>query len=120
MLRGDDSYRPVIRLSGSEDPVYLDSGRSSGMRGSRMMARSLILMVALPAVATYTGLLAWRAVNYDRRAEYHARHLDSDYSSLYDSAEMREWHRRMRRNYEFAASHPWLAVEPESPPPRAE
>src|SRR4051794_22259784 len=105
MSRGDDPYHRVTRLSGSEDPVYLESGRSSGLRGSRMIARSLILMVALAAVATYTGLLAWRAVNYDMWAEYHARHLDSDYSSLYDSPEMRKWHERMRRNYEFAASH---------------
>jgi hypothetical protein len=33
------------------------------------------------------------------------------------SRELQEWHEKMRRKYELAASRPWLPVELDSEPP---
>jgi hypothetical protein len=83
-----------------------------------MTVRFLMIVVALAAVATYGGLVVWRAVSYSQRAESHRQHLQSAESFLGESWALREWHEQMRRKYEFAASHPWQATSPDPPPPR--
>jgi hypothetical protein len=87
------------------------------MRNRRMTVQFLMIVVALSAGATYFGLVAWRTISYGIRAENHRRHLNSAHSFLYDSSELREWHERMQRKYEFAASRPWLTAEPDPLPP---
>jgi len=81
-----------------------------------MTVQYLMIVVAL-AAATYVGLIVWRTVTYNTRARYHAQYLNSGRSFVYDSSELRQWHRRMQRKYEFAASRPWLAAETDPPPP---
>jgi hypothetical protein len=81
-----------------------------------MTVQFLMIVVALAAGATYAGLIAWRTVTYRMRAEYHAQYLNTGRSLLYDSTALRQWHERMQRKYEFAASHPWLAAETDPPP----
>jgi hypothetical protein len=76
-----------------------------------MTVQFLMILVALAAAATYVRLIAWRTETSSMRAEYHAQYLNSGGSFLYDSTELRQWHERMQRKYEFAASHPWLEAE---------
>jgi hypothetical protein len=82
----------------------------------RVTIQFLMIVVALTAAATYLGLIAWMTVTYSMRAEYHARYLNSGRSFVYDSTELRQWHERMQRRYEFVASRPWLEAETDPPP----
>lgn len=105
------------RLSGSGDPVYLEPGGIIRLRKPRMTTRFLIVVVVLAALATEAGSTAWRVVTYRKRAGDHAQYLKSG-SFLHDSEELRQWHERMRRKYELAASRPWLPVNPDPPEPK--
>lgn len=106
-----------VRLSGSGDPVFLELGGIIRLRKPRVTVRFLIVVVALAAVATVALLVGWRAVTYRMRAGDHARHLNSARSFLYDSGELRQWHERMGRKYEQAASRPWWPLAPDPPTP---
>jgi hypothetical protein len=106
------------RLTGSGDPVFLATKMVFRLERPRLTVRFLIVVVALAALATEMGLVGWRAVTFHSRAEEHARHLKSGRSFLYDTEELRQWHERMRSKYEFAASNPWLVVEPDPPKPK--
>ena len=84
--------------------------------------RSLLILVALVAVAL--GVMRWM----ERRAS-DFRRLELDFR---DSAKMNEisfaignpqcgpwavYQRKLQRKYEYAATHPWLPVPPDPPPP---
>ena len=107
----------VERLSGSGDPVYLEPGGILRWRTPRMTVRFLLVVVALAALATEAALAGWRAVTYRMRAGDHARHLNSARSFHYDSEALRQWHERMGRKYQQAASRPWWPVAPDPPKP---
>lgn len=77
----------------------------------------MMLIVAFIAVATWMGLVAWRAVSFRSRADSHRRHLSSGRSFKYDSSDLLDWHEKMQDEYEFAAWHPWLTPEPVPLPP---
>jgi hypothetical protein len=118
VLRRRDLARPGARFSGSDEPVFAEPKGFFRSFRPRMTVQFLMIVVALSAGATYVGLMAWRIVTYSMRAEYHAQYLNTGRSYLYDSTELRQWHERMQRKYESAASHPWLAAE--AGPPRPE
>ncbi len=42
----------------------------------RFTVRRLMVAVAIIAVVTYTGMVAWRIETYAMRADAHARHLN--------------------------------------------
>jgi hypothetical protein len=77
-----------------------------------------MLVVAFAAVVTEGVLVGWWTVAYRMLANDHARHLNSAKSLFGDSEELRQWHDRMRRKYEQAASRPWLSVTLDPPPPK--
>jgi hypothetical protein len=85
---------------------------------SRFTVRRLMVAVAITAVATYTGMVAWRIETYAMRADAHARHLKSGHSFIYDSSDLIQWHGRMRLKYENAARNPWFPVAPDTPEPK--
>jgi hypothetical protein len=76
-----------------------------------------MVMIALLAMTVYMSLIAWRAVDYNSRSQSHRNYLNNSKSYVRDSTELRFWHEDMMRKYKFAASHPWLVVEPDPPPP---
>jgi hypothetical protein len=76
-----------------------------------------MIMIALLAMAAYVSLILWKAVYYNSRSQYHHKYLNSSKSYIYDPTELRLWHDNMLKKYKFAASHPWLAVEPDPLPP---
>ena len=117
MLQGRKLTSPVVQLSSSGDPVFVEPKRFFHLLKPRMTVQFLMIVVALAGVATYVGLLAWRTAKYSMRTEYHAHYLKSGRSYIYDSTELRQWHERMRRKYELAVSRPWLAAETDPPPP---
>jgi hypothetical protein len=114
--RGRELARPSVRLSASGDPVFVEPKGSFHLCQPRMTVQFLMILVALAATATYVRLIAWRTVTYSMRAEYPAQYLNSGGSFLYDSTELRQWHERMQRKYEIAASHPWLEAETDPQP----
>jgi hypothetical protein len=105
------------RFSGSDEPVFVKPRGFFRSIRPRMTVQFLMIVVALSAGATYVGLMAWRIVTYSMRAEYHAQYLNTGRSFVYDSTALLQWHERMQRKYEFAASHPWLAAEADPPRP---
>jgi hypothetical protein len=114
--QGRELARTCVRFSGLNDPVFVEPKGFFHSCRPRMTVQFLMIVVALAAGATYAGLIAWRTVTYRMRAEYHAQYLNTGRSLLYDSTALRQWHERMQRKYEFAASHPWLAAETDPPP----
>jgi hypothetical protein len=84
----------------------------------RFTVRRLMVAVAITAVATYMGMVAWRIETYAMRADAHARHLNSGHSFIYDSTDLIQWHERMRLKYENAARNPWFPVAPDPPEPK--
>jgi hypothetical protein len=84
----------------------------------RFTLRRLMVAVAIIAVAIDSGIVVWRMETYAMRADAHARHLNSGRSFLDDSADLIQWHERMRLKYEYAARNPWLPVAPDPPKPK--
>ncbi len=84
----------------------------------RYSVRWLMIAVAIIAVATYMGMVAWRFATYAVRADAHARHLNSGRSFKYDSSDLIQWHEQMRLKYQNAARNPWLPVGPDPPEPK--
>ena len=117
VLRRRDLARPGARFSGSDEPVFAQPKGVFRSCRPRMTVKFLMIVVALSAGATHVGLMTWRIVTYSMRAESHAHYLNTGPSFLYDSTELQQWHERMQRKYESAASHPWLAAEADPPPP---
>jgi hypothetical protein len=83
----------------------------------RFTVRRLMVVVAIIAMATYTGMVVWRIETYAVRADIHARH-NSGHSFKYASTDLIHWHEQMRLKYENAARNPWLPVGPDPPEPK--
>jgi hypothetical protein len=116
VLQEREPARPGVRLSSSGDPVFVEPKGFFRLPEPRMTVQFLMIVVALSGAATYVGLVAWRTVKCRMQAENHAHYLNSGRSYVYDSTELRQWHERMQRRYELAASRPWLAAETNPPP----
>jgi hypothetical protein len=113
------------------------------MSPPRFRLRTLLVAVAVAAVAMGAMLMLQRAAAYRRLAERHAErermHRDSAALATAEAEDLAErgsadgaalWRERvddnaakaarsaeLSRKYLHAAAHPWLAVEPDPPPP---
>lgn len=106
-----------VRLSASGDPVFLEPGGILQIQQRRITARFVLIVIVLVALVVSAVVLTWRAVTYGRQAALHDQYMNSERSFVGDSEELRQWHKQMLRKYEYAASHPWLTVEPDPPAP---
>jgi hypothetical protein len=105
------------------------------MRVPRLRFTMRRLMVAVALLSLLLGLVA-RRQRLLRLSTYHAEQSyrtmivqQSNLPAAVDSfggqepgaylfpTPRSEWHTRMSMKYEVAASHPWLPVDPDSPPP---
>jgi hypothetical protein len=81
------------------------------------------LMVAVVIVGLMLGLGAWmarRSAEFRKRAESHMRTVRVMYSIgrwKPRGFDRNAWAWRMGEKYAYAASHPWLPVEPDPPEP---
>ncbi len=97
---------------------------------SKEVVRRLLIAVALVVVgggSLGSGLwLYLTSEKYQSRADEHARKAavhESNRTSMMppysdDEGRKAEFHAQMNRKWEYAASHPWFAVEPDPPSPK--
>jgi hypothetical protein len=92
----------------------------------RITVRKLMIVVLIVALSIGLGKLYIRRQTYLKIAAEHkaaAEAIDNLGTShfykyiIYIDA-VREWHKEMQGKYEEAARYPWLAVEPDPPPPQ--
>jgi hypothetical protein len=93
------------------------SAVSPSVRLPRLIRRRWLATMAMTGGLPSILLLGLRATEYRSRAVSHTRHLMSARSFLYESENLRRWHRRMQLKYDRAARHPWIPLPPDSPPP---
>jgi hypothetical protein len=105
------------------------------MRPPRFRIRTLMIATATAGVAL--GVAVWlhrRAEEFRRAAHYHEsqtmaiaigclhgwdsvmNQFGEDITRSY-RPERDSWHRTLSTKYRYAASHPWLLVPPDPPPP---
>ena len=105
------------------------------MRPPRFRLRTLLIVVALVALALVPATLARRRQRFEALAHHHREAAGGPFAvslispagraHLYElafragllSPERRQWHRDLTVKYERAARYPWLLVAPDPPPP---
>jgi hypothetical protein len=99
---------------------------------ARFTVRRLMIAVAVFALLLGAMALRQRRSHFQALADYHAfqaRHIRSSHGSMIQpsgayvhiplgSSSRAEYHKDMGGKYGYAASHPWLPVEPDPPVPR--
>jgi hypothetical protein len=132
--------RVIARIATESTRVRAEEDRRAFLRSGpgHITIRRLLVLVALGALSLAAFRHPW-SVFCDARAEYHTR-MSSQYSKpwpgrtsrswviMYDQvfqsstelaayqSQMRDYHARMRDKWERAATLPWLALIPETPP----
>jgi hypothetical protein len=98
------------------------------MRLPRFRLRTLMIAVAVAAVATGGEVMRRRSVHSRKQARYYAdlvriapmfhlsREMPPEQAWRYRQAQIRWW-QQMARKYERAARYPFLSVAPDPPPP---
>jgi hypothetical protein len=95
------------------------------MKFPRITTRRLMIAVAVIAVAFAAVLLLHRRSMYLVRAQqsrtneewYESFAQQSAPDAASDARETKAFYARLRAKYEQAASHPWITIEPDTPPP---
>ena len=92
----------------------------------RFTVRSMMAAVAVVALVLWTGRLLWLSATYLARVRKIKPRIEAPRTSAWGrerppvisrpSARL-IWARAMANKYQCAAWHPWLSVEPDSPPP---
>jgi hypothetical protein len=87
--------------------------------------RRLMAVVLVVALVLVIGTMLWRSLEYEWIGRMHQEAIPLDYlanwAMLTDGTKMsweeycsrREYHAKMASKYRCAATHPWLAVEPD-------
>jgi hypothetical protein len=132
--------RAIARIAGASARARAEEERRARRHShpGRLTIGRLLVLVALGALGLATCRYPWYAF-CDSRAEYHARmsgmyrrpwtaRTSRAWVIMYDrvfrspaelaayQSGMRDYHSRMRDKWERAATQPWLAVLPETPP----
>jgi hypothetical protein len=90
------------------------------MRLSHFRLRTLMIGVAIVGAILGLGVrLHARAEQYRRVAYEHERQVGLMWGCLNDGhpSERESWHESLATKYRYHASHPWLPVQPDPPPP---
>lgn len=90
------------------------------MKLPRFRIRTMMILIALCAIACLPAVVAEREERFRRLMRYHkSRQFAVDDQPIPPpiSRERAEWHWRMEEKYRRAADRPWLPVKPDPPAP---